>query len=74
MYFETEHFGGNGRQGAVVFQNGTAVFGPKSAEHGPINEALACLGVRVAAPAHDEFETVGLIRHRHTEDWLKPDE
>jgi hypothetical protein len=73
MYFETEYFGGRGSQGAVVFQNSTVVLGPKSAEHGPINEALSYLGVRVVAPAHDEFETVGLHRHRHTEDWLEPD-
>jgi hypothetical protein len=72
MYFETEYFGGSGGQGAAVFRNGEVVFGPKSAEYGPINEALAILGVQVVAPAHDEFETVGLHRHRHTEDWLEP--
>ncbi|SFU40531.1 hypothetical protein SAMN05216350_101781 [Polaromonas sp. YR568] len=73
MYFETEYFGGEGAQGATVFRDGTIVLGPKSAETGPINEALALLGVRVIAPARDEFETLGLDRHRHTEDWLGSD-
>jgi len=71
MYFETEYFGGLGVQAAAVFQNGALVFGPKSAELGPINVALQLLGVRVVPPAVDEFDTVGLGRYRHTEDWLK---
>jgi hypothetical protein len=72
MYFETEYFGGNGGQGAAVFSGGALTFGPEWAEIGPINTALALLGVRVIAPAQDEFETVGLYRHRSTEDWLEP--
>src|SRR5262245_1123211 len=71
MYFETEYFGGMGFQGAAVFRDGALVFGPQSADIGPINQALALLGVRVTAPAHDEFETVGLHRHRHTDGWLE---
>lgn len=71
MYFETEYFGGTGAQGAAVFEDGQLVFGPASAEFGPINAALAAMGVQVAAPARDQFETVGLHRHRHTEDWLE---
>ena len=35
----------------------------------PINRALRELGVRRAAAAMDEFETVGLGRHRSTEQW-----
>jgi hypothetical protein len=73
LYFETEYFGGDGAQGAAVFREGELVFGPQSATRGPINEALAILGARVIPPARDEFETVGLHRHRHTEDWLAPD-
>lgn len=72
MYFETEYFGGTGTQGAAVFQDGTLIYGPAAAEFGPINKALALLGVGVVAPAADEFETVGLQRHRSTEDWLEP--
>jgi hypothetical protein len=73
MYFETDYFGGVGAQGAAVFRDGSLVFGPKSAKIGPINQALSMLGIRTVAPAHDEFETVGLHRHRHTEDWLDPE-
>src|SRR5262249_43778661 len=73
LYFETEYFGGDGTQGAGVFQEGELIFGPESAMFGPINEALAILGTRVIPPARDEFETAGLHRHRHTEDWLTPD-
>ena len=71
MYFETEYFGGDGVQGAVVLVDGTATFGPASAESGPINHALALLGVTVVPPARDEFETIGLDRYRRTEDWLR---
>jgi hypothetical protein len=70
MYFETEYFGGDGAQGATVFREGELIFGPQSASLGPINEALAILGVRVVPPACDEFESVGLHSHRDTEDWL----
>lgn len=70
LYFETEYFGGVGTQGAAVYSNGALVFGPKSAEEGPINEALRVLGVS-AGSKRDEFEAVGLDRHRHTEDWLE---
>ncbi|GMV30811.1 MAG: hypothetical protein AMXMBFR59_29360 [Rhodanobacteraceae bacterium] len=70
LYFETEYFGGMGTQGAAVFRDGEIVFGPQSAELGPINNALAVLGVRPQAPAIDEFETVGLQRHRSIAEWL----
>lgn len=71
MYFETEYFGGSGAQGAVVYDHRACIFGPESAEFGPINRALALLGVRPSPTAHDEFETIGLDRHRSTEDWLE---
>jgi hypothetical protein len=70
LYFETEYFGGMGTQGAAVFRDGDIVFGPQSAELGPINNALAVLGVRPLPPAVDEFETVGLQQHRSVEEWL----
>lgn len=72
VYFETDYFGGLGAQGAVAVRNGQVVFGPVSGEIGPINEALASLGVEVIPPAHDAFESIGLDRHRSAEDWLKP--
>ncbi|WP_257387164.1 hypothetical protein [Tahibacter caeni] len=69
LYFETEYFGGMGTQGAAVFRDGELVFGPQAAELGPINNALAVLGVRTVPPAIDEFETVGLHRHGSVEEW-----
>ena len=71
LYFETEYFGGMGTQGAAVFRDGEIAFGPQSAELGPINDALAVLGVRPQPPAVDEFETVGLQRHRSVGEWLE---
>jgi hypothetical protein len=73
LYFETGYFGGTGGQGVAVFASGACVLGPESGDIGPINRGLQLLGVRVQSPAHDEFETVGLHRHRHAEDWLEKD-
>lgn len=71
VYFETEYFGGLGGQGAAVFADGALIYGPISAAIGPINEALALLGVAVTPPATDAFDAVGLGLHRSAEDWLK---
>jgi hypothetical protein len=70
VYIETEYFGGTGSQGAALFENGALTYGPKSAELGPINEALRMIGVTSDASAVDEFEAVGLTRHRSNADWL----
>lgn len=74
LYFETDYAGGTGMQGAAVFHDGAVVFGPSVAERGPINGALAWLGVRVVPPAADAFESVGLHHHRRTEDWFQSSE
>ena len=71
MYFETEYFGGIGGQGAAAFQDGEVTFGPQWGQIGTINQALRLLGVRVEPPAYDEFDMVGLGRHRRTERWLE---
>ena len=71
-YFETEYHGGSGGQSAVVFQGGQVAFGPKRGEIGPINEALQFLGIKGFAQP-DEFQAVGLWRHRFTDDWLELD-
>jgi hypothetical protein len=63
-YIETEYSGGDGAQGAAVFQGGRVTFGPKGAEIGPINEALAMLGVASGDPPNDAFERVGLAQWR----------
>lgn len=66
-WIRTEYHGGTGGQGAVVYDRGAVVFGPTSAEYGPINQALSRLGV-ACAPGQDEFATVGLGRFRSNED------
>jgi hypothetical protein len=60
----TDYFGGAGSQWACVFTAGQRSGGLRD-----INDALRALGVR-AAGDQDEFDTVGLGRHRHTPDRL----
>ncbi|WP_438306982.1 hypothetical protein ACSHXN_46420 (plasmid) [Streptomyces sp. HUAS TT11] len=76
-YVEAEYFGGVGEQHAAVWADGAVVLGPLHVPEGqpfgsagsPISQALRGLGV-VADAATDEFGTVGLDRHRHSEDWI----
>jgi len=85
VYVETEYFGGQGAQAAVVWKNGEVVFGPlvtKNIDEGQqcvfttslsdeaINQAMRNIGV-VATNARDEFDIVGLGRYRSNDDWLK---
>jgi hypothetical protein len=81
-FIRADFFGGNGMQSAALWQNGNLVFKPptngvmmgafyghlKSPE-APINSVLRRLGVKTA-PSQDEFEAIGLERHRHNEDWF----
>ena len=66
-YVEAEFFGGIGSQSATVWSGGVEVLAPV---HGydAINQALRALGTR-SEPSSDEFDTVGLGRHRHTASW-----
>ena len=68
-YVQTNYFGGRGWQGAILWRDGTCVYGPEvmwaddeggrpSAEW-PINRALRGLGVQ-SWPGRDEFATLGL--------------
>jgi hypothetical protein len=70
-YIETEYFGGQGDQAAVVYYRGECVYGPHRAPIGPISEALGLLGVVTNASDHDAFETAGLCRHRSNGGWIK---
>jgi hypothetical protein len=45
---------------------------PSNRVQWPLNRALRELGV-ARGEAFDEFDAVGLGKHRHTEDWLKAD-
>ncbi|WP_038165299.1 hypothetical protein [Verrucomicrobium sp. BvORR106] len=67
-YVEADFFGGVGGQGAVVWARGEEVLAPTH-DAKAINIALRLLGVS-RGTAHDEFEAVGLPRHRDTDDWL----
>ena len=66
IYVEAEYFGGTGAQSAIGFARGEVSLAAAKAEGGPINAALRFLGV-VQALGRDEFDTVGLGRHRHLE-------
>ena len=69
LLISTEYFGGFGGQGAVIFQDGEIVHGPLWAEAEVINKALERLGVQETED-DDQFDLVGLGRHRHTMGWL----
>jgi hypothetical protein len=79
-YVEAEFFGGVGTQTAQVWQAGKVVLGPLHLAEGasppptgtPISRALRQLGA-TREDHYDEFDSVGLGRHRDTEDWLSPD-
>ncbi len=67
-YVEAEFHGGQGGQSAVAWASGSRVLGPFHSQDA-INETLRFFGVRVDG-AHDEFDAVGLGRHRETDDWI----
>ncbi|PTX93833.1 hypothetical protein DB345_19850 [Spartobacteria bacterium LR76] len=67
-YIEAEFFGGTGGQIAVVWSSGDEIL-PPTQETGAINIALQLLGVSRGSSL-DEFEAVGLPRHRDTDDWI----
>lgn len=67
-HVETDYFGGFGDQSAAVWKNGKKVFKAKSSG-GPINEALALIGVK--AKEGDAFDTVGLGQYRNNETWAE---
>lgn len=77
-YVEAEYFGGAGEQHAAVWDNGVLAWGPMSigfqqaiAPQGTaISQALRRIGVTSTDESRDEFDMVGLRRHRHLEDWL----
>jgi len=58
-YIETEYWGGAGVQSAVALASGQLLFGPSTSEQGPIDGALAAIGIQRTVDA-DEFDTLGL--------------
>ncbi|GAB3744428.1 hypothetical protein GCM10027598_78990 [Amycolatopsis oliviviridis] len=77
-YAEAEFFGGAGMQSAQVWDGGKVILGPlhlgegepSAAAGSPISQALRHLGAVRGDHHFDEFDAVGLGRHRDTRDWL----
>ncbi|WP_097943867.1 hypothetical protein [Streptomyces sp. ms115] len=85
-YVEAEHFGGVGRQRAAVWADGSLALGPLGllGPLRPLDEPTKQRGSQAVSPASqalrrlgaqrdvgkDEFESVGLNRHRTNEDWI----
>jgi hypothetical protein len=82
-YIETNYFGGVGTQAAIVWRDGVAAFGPELSEtkwvdgkfvspsylDKAINRSLRLLGM-FRGEVVDEFDAVGLGRHRSDDDWI----
>jgi hypothetical protein len=74
-YISTAYFGGHGKQDALVWDKGTLCFSPPSSGYdqdwpnSPISQALRMIGV-VAEKDKDEFDTLGLGKHRETDQWV----
>ena len=71
-YIVAEYFGGGGSQFGVAWSDGDVVLGPLRQDDA-INQVLRFLGVTPGA-GQDEFDSVGLGRHRHTHEWVEPRE
>jgi hypothetical protein len=74
-YIETEYFGGEGDQGAILWDHSRVIFEPQrdSADTDeeplfPINTVLNLLGVTVSSE-NDEFDEIGLGNVRKNEDF-----
>jgi hypothetical protein len=86
-YIEADFWGGVGSQNAVGWKRGQLSLKPISTEVGwdkanftftgpplrewAINQALRFIGVVSEPDDLDEFEAVGLRKHRQTEDWIE---
>lgn len=77
-YVEADFHGGIGKQFAAVWQGGELVLGPlldgedappATVRRSAISQALHRLGARKYEYI-DEFDAIGLGRHRHVDDWL----
>ncbi|MFJ5233899.1 hypothetical protein ACIQBJ_28860 [Kitasatospora sp. NPDC088391] len=72
-YVEADIWGGTGEQAVAVWTRGALTLGPLvEATGSPISLALRRLGATPDGHV-DEFDAVGLGRHRRTESWLTQD-
>jgi hypothetical protein len=69
-YIETDYWGGEGEQAALLWEHGQVVYGPSKGRMGPINDVLRRMGVERRNNL-DEFEAVGLHRYRDNKDWIE---
>ncbi len=75
-YVTTYYFGGQGGQDALAWRKGTLCFSAATPGYdgvwpdSPISQALREIGV-VAEEGQDEFDTVGLGKHRRTDRWAE---
>ena len=75
-YITTYYFGGLGGQDALVWDKGSLRLSPTTQGYNriwpnsPISQALRMVGV-VAEKGMDEFDTVGLGKHRETHGWAE---
>ena len=69
-YVETDYFGGSGDQAAMAWEDGEVLSAPSRTRMGAINSALLRLDVETG-DADDRFDALGLVRHRHTDDWAE---
>ena len=72
-YIEVEYFAGEGRQSGIIWMEGKRIF-EMEFEQGVVNRVLQHFGVMKGKSKRDEFDTVGLGRHRNTKDWIKETE
>jgi hypothetical protein len=79
-YVEVDCFGGSCERSAALWQGGKLLYLAYedafqragvhvSLRENPVNQVLRLLGVSLSG-ALDEFEALGLGRHRETEDWI----
>jgi len=69
-YVEIEYFGGEGGQSGIIWKDGKRIFEIEFQQE-VVNAILREFGVEKEEKMRDEFDTVGLGRHRNTEDWIK---
>jgi hypothetical protein len=75
-YITTSYFGGRGGQDALVWNKGRLRFSPATPGYdqnwpnSPISQALRLIGV-VAEEEMDEFDTIGVGKHRETQQWAE---
>ena len=86
LYIFSETFGGPGSTEAIAWTDGTVIYGPSGTcdieadvrpgyrlargRDSAVNAALRAVGVR-ASNGQDEYASIGLTKHRMTDDWLR---